>query len=75
MRTEATFQIFDAPGHFIKYMAKNFPVYAVHVNDVLEVGDLTQYKEADSGVKKWLASKKQQQNCTYGLDSVRTPST
>jgi len=37
MRTSETFNVFDAPGHFVKYMAKNFPVYAIHIPHVLEV--------------------------------------
>jgi len=61
MRTSETFNVFDAPGHFVKYMAKNFPVYAIPITNVLEVGDLVQYKEADAGAKSWLAQKNNKQ--------------
>jgi len=49
-KTTETFSLFDAPGHFVRYLAENFSVYAIHIPKIVEVGDLQSFKEADSEV-------------------------
>jgi len=52
-KTRETFSLFDAPGHFVRHLASTQPVYAIHIPNVVEVGDLVSFKEADSVVAKF----------------------